>query len=402
MNMKLSGFFNVFRGLSPFSGTSAPGQTKEPQQSKKTDAVPEDGRKNLHSFFSAKKIETRLRTRLFANSLPKAEESQHLGQNPVENMPSSASPGRRLAEQIREPSKPEAGTLDTPNKINKETIKANQRHLLSVKKSVMSLMESLPKAEGKRDQLDAAIARYKAADAQASYAAFKTLQDDLVNREKLLSVKGSILTMMESRNIAPSDRKAAIAQYEKLEAEHKPDAEALKDFKKLRDGVITGKLEPVSSPNQKAGESLRPITGKLAPVSPPNQNTGKNLQSVKRSIVDYMNSLPSNPEGREELATATARYKSLHNQHKSRPNDAAALDAYNELHDDLVSGKYKPDLPQRAIPSWAREDKWEEARLLAILDREIGYDDDYKKASREREDASAALKELRGRYQGAS
>ncbi len=403
--MKLSGLFSAFRGLSPFSGTHAPRQTKEPQQSKKTDAVPEDGRKNLNFVLHANKTEKRLRTGLSANSLSKAGESKYPGQNPVGNMPSSASPGRRLGEQIREPSKPEAGTLDTSNKINKGTSRASQQNLRVVKNSILRLMESLPKAKGKRDQLDAAIARYESAshltDAQA-LDAFKTLHDDLVNRKELLSVKSSILTMMELMNIAPSDRKAAIARYENLEAEHKPDAEALKDFKKLRDGLITGKLEPVSSPNQKVGESLRPITGKLEPVSLPNQKTGENLQSIKRSIVDYMNSLPSDPEGKKELDTAIAHYKNLHKLHRSRPNDAAILDAYKELHDDLVNRKYKPDLPQRAIPLWAREDKGEEARLLAIIDREIGYDDDYEKATREREDASAELKELRGRYRRSS
>lgn len=405
--MKLSGIFSAFRSLSPFSGTHAPRQTEGPQQSKKTDAVPEDGRKNLMPAVHAKKTEKGLRARLPANSLPKAGESKHLGQNPVGNMLSSASPGRRLGEQIREASKPKAGTLDASNEINKETSRASQQNLRLVKSAIMMRMESLPKAKGKRDQLDAALVRYEAAShltgAQA-LDAFKTLHDDLVNREKLLKVKSSILTMMELMNIAPSDRKAAIARYENLEAEHKPDAEALKDFRKLLDGLITGKLEPVSSPNQKVGENLRPTNGKLEPVSSPNPNqkTGENLQSIKRSIVDYMNSLPSDLEGREELDTAIAHYKNLHKLHRSRPNDATALNAYKELHDDLVNGKYKPDLPQHTIPWWAKEDKREEARLLAIIDREIGYDDDYEKATRERDDASAELKELRGRYRRSS
>lgn len=111
-----------------------------------------------------------------------------------------------------------------------------------------------------------------------------------------------------------------------------------------------------------------------------------------------MNSLPAAPGTREELDAVVAQYRNLDKLYKSAPNSAAALEAYKELHKDLVNGKYKPDLPQPVIPRWAKADKREEARLLAIIDKEIGYDDDYSTAKREREEASARLEELRGGY----
>ncbi|WP_334186477.1 hypothetical protein [Noviherbaspirillum sp.] len=225
-------------------------------------------------------------------------------------------------------------------------------------------------------------------DSLADHARFNAEVRTRIRKEIAEEKKRFKMTVTDRSGNA-QEKETALIRYHRLRTMPMSAEQELNEYRALNQALTSGAFRP------------DPYAGKRAEAE---------LQETKKSIYEYMTSLPRTEGQREELDAIITAYERLINTHsRDGVGTAGALRDFRRLKRQIDQGVFEPaQRPQPALPPSAGSvEKSRERYLLSVINEEFTYDHDgrdadgrdkYGEMLQNKKQAREELEQLRRRY----